>query len=334
MKKILAIIPARSGSKSIPNKNILDFSGLPLIAHSIIQAKNSQFINRVIVSTDSDKYAKIASIYGAEVPFIRPKIISQDDSLDIDTFIHALRYLMQNENYTPDLVVHLRPTHPIRNVIDIDNMIEIISGNTEADSIRSVSKASETPYKMWFLHENNILKPFVETSKELYNKPRQVLPVVYYQNANIDVIRTKTILNKKSMSGDIVLGYLIDKSYDIDYTEDFNKYNLLASLKEGQKKFVIDIDGVIAIFNPKLDYKNSEPNFSNIAVINSLYDLGNNIVLFTARGYKSKIDWRETTENQLRNWGVKYHELIFGKPDADYYIDDKLIEIELIKKII
>jgi CMP-N,N'-diacetyllegionaminic acid synthase len=334
MKNILAIIPARSGSKSIPNKNILDFAGLPLIAHSINQAKDSKYINRVIVSTDSKNYSEIAMQYGAEVPFLRPRTISQDESLDIDTFIHALEYLKYHENYVPDLVVHLRPTHPIRNVTDIDNMIEIISKNIDADSIRSVVKASETPYKMWFLHDENILKPIIEMGKELYNEPRQMLPVVYYQNANIDIIRTETILTKKSMTGDIILGYVMDKSYDIDYIEEYNKYQFIASLQKGLKKFVIDIDGIITILNPNLDYENSQPNLSNIAVINKLFDAGNNIVLFTARGYKSKIDWRETTENQLKRWGVKHHELIFGKPDADYYIDDKFIDIHLIEKIL
>ena len=334
MRNILAIIPARSGSKSIPDKNILDFNGLPLIAHSIIQAKSSKYINRVVVSTDSEIYAKIALQYGAEVPFIRPSDISGDNALDIDTFLHCLEFLKQEEKYVPDLIVHLRPTHPIRLVSDIDKMIEIISGNINADSIRSVVCASETPYKMWFLDENSLLKPFVKTSIEMYNQPRQILPVVYYQNANIDIIKPDTILHKKSMSGEIVLGYVMDKAYDIDYIEQFNKYKLLASLKDGKRKFVIDIDGIITLFNPNLDYGNSRPNYSNISIINKLFNAGNYIVLFTARGYKSKIDWNEITENQLKLWGVKYHELIFGKPDADYYIDDKLIDIDLISKII
>jgi N-acylneuraminate cytidylyltransferase len=124
----------------------LIFAGLPLIAHSINQAKDSKYINRVIVSTDSKNYSEIAMQYGAEVPFLRPRTISQDESLDIDTFIHALEYKKFHENYVPDLVVHLRPTHPIRNVADIVNMIEIISKKIDADSIRSVVKASETPY--------------------------------------------------------------------------------------------------------------------------------------------------------------------------------------------
>jgi hypothetical protein len=135
------------------------------------------------------------------------------------------------------------------------------------------------------------------------------------------------------MTGDIILRYLMDKSYDIDYIEEYNKYQFGASLQKGLKKIVIDIDGIITILNPNLDYENSQPNLSNIAVINKLFDAGNNIFLFTARVYKTKIDWRETNENQLKRWGFKHHVLIFGKPDADY-IDNKFIHIHLIEKIL
>jgi CMP-N,N'-diacetyllegionaminic acid synthase len=331
--KILALIPARSGSKSIIDKNILDFNGIPLIAHSINHAKESKYINRIIVSTDSHKYAEIVKKFDAEVPFLRPEEISGDKSLDIETFKHALKYLSEVEDYIPDIVVHLRPTHPIRNPQDIDKMIDLLINDSEADSIRSVIKSKETPFKMWF-KENDVIKPIIESKNELYNCPRQELKEAYYQNANIDVIKSDTILYKNSMTGDKILGYVTSEKYDIDYISDFIEYEKVARIKSNPLRYVFDIDGIITIFNSKLDYQNSKPNFNNIQIINKLFEDGNEIILFTARGYKTGIDWREVTKNQLAKWNVKYHELIFGKPDADFYIDDKLISIDNLKIVL
>jgi len=123
MSEILAIIPARSGSKSVKDKNIREINGKPMIAYSIEHAKASKLINRVIVSTDSEQYAAIAREYGAETPFIRPAEYAQDTSLDLEVFEHALSFLEEKEAYVPDMVVQLRPTYPIRYVEDIDKMI-------------------------------------------------------------------------------------------------------------------------------------------------------------------------------------------------------------------
>ena len=114
--KILAIIPCRSGSKGVKNKNIRKIFGKPLIYYSIFFALQCKFIDRVIVSTDSKKYKKISENFGAEVPFLRPKNISKDDSLDIDLFKHTINWLKKNENYEPNLIVHLRPTSPLRKI--------------------------------------------------------------------------------------------------------------------------------------------------------------------------------------------------------------------------
>lgn len=331
--EVLAIIPARSGSKSIVNKNILNFNGVPLLVHSINHAKESKYITRIIVSTDSLEYSRIAKKYGAEVPFLRPKEISQDKSLDIEVFKHAIKYFEEIENYKPEIIVHLRPTHPIRKSQDIDKMIELLLNDTKADSIRSVTKSKETPFKMWF-SEDGILKPVIDSNKELYNSPRQELEQSYIQNANIDIVKTNTIINKNSMTGDKILGYVMDEMFDIDYISEFMQFENLDKIKTKKLKYVFDIDGVITIYNPKLDYDNSKPNFDNINVINDLYESGNKITLFTARGYRTGIDWREVTETQLKKWKVKYHELFFGKPDADFYIDDKFIDINKLKEIL
>lgn len=322
---IVAIIPARSGSKSVPHKNIRYINNKPMLAYSIEHGLKSKFINRVLLSTDNEDYARIGREYGAEVPFIRPSEYAQDNSLDIDVFYHCLSYLKEKENYEADIVVQLRPTYPIRNIDDIDAMIEILIENKEYDSVRSIAPSKEIPYKMWNRNEDGSITPLVKDIKECYNMPRQDLPATYYQNACIDVVRGPVILERKSMSGSRIYGYIMDKNYDIDTEEEFRKAEEYIKFTSGKKRFVFDIDGVIAKLVEDNDYSKSEPNQIMIDVINKLYMMGHNIILLTARGYVTGIDWSEITVKQLQQWGVKYHELHFGKPNADYYVDDKMI---------
>ncbi len=325
---ILAVIPARSGSKSVVHKNIRKFNGKPMLAYSIEHAKASKYINRIILSTDSPEYAQIGQKYGAEIPFIRPSEYATDDALDIDVFYHCLKFLEENEGYHADIVVQLRPTYPIRNVKDIDSMIEILMTNQNIDSVRSIAPATEIPYKMWKRNEDGMIIPLLTEIKEAYNMPRQKLPKVYYQNACIDVTRGDVILKKRSMTGDKIYGYILENNFDIDTEEDFVRAERYAKITSGTNRFVFDIDGVIAEPEVNNDYSKSKPNTNIIEIINKLYELGNEIILFTARGYVTGIDWRNTTEEQLEKWGVKYHELHFGKPNADYYIDDKMLSVE------
>jgi CMP-N-acetylneuraminic acid synthetase len=194
--KIISIIPARSGSKSIPDKNIQSVNGKPLMAYTIQHSLQSKYIQRTIVSTDSEYYSLLAKSFNAEVPFLRPAELASDLSTDLEVFEHAVKWLMQNENYLPDLIVHLRPTTPIRDIADLDNMIELLIKNPDADSVRSIVKNPETVYKMWFLNKDGYLSPAVRDDQfvEPYNMPRQALPQSYLQNASIDVTRATTIL--------------------------------------------------------------------------------------------------------------------------------------------
>lgn len=222
--KVLAVIPARSGSKSVPHKNIRVIDGKPMLAYSIEHGLESQYINRVIVSTDNTEYAQIAEKYGAEVPFLRPAEYATDTATDYDVFFHALTWLKEKEGYEPDIVVQLRPTYPIRNIKDIDNMIQMLIENPKADSVRSVTEATEIPYKMWLKAEDGErIKPLITDITECYNMPRQQLPKVYYQNACIDVFRPSVVWEKCSMSGDFILGYEMKENYDIDTEADFEK---------------------------------------------------------------------------------------------------------------
>jgi CMP-N,N'-diacetyllegionaminic acid synthase len=329
---ILALIPARSGSKSIPDKNILSLQGKPLLAWSVEHALACPEINRVVLSTDSELYASIGESFGAEVPFIRPAHLGKDDSTDEEVFFHALTELGK-EGYVPDLVVHLRPTTPMRRPQDIRAMIQLLQQNPEWDSVRSVVPAPQTPYKMWRMEEGELVPvAAVPGLKEPYNSPRQILPQTYLQNASIDVTRYHTIMNLRSMTGKRIGAYVMEEFIDIDEAGDLNDHLHLNFSDCSNQTFCFDIDGVIAHISPKNDYSIALPNTANIAKVNQLYAQGNRIILFTARGSKTGIDWSEITRQQMADWGVNHHELLLGKPAADYYVDDRAIELhQLIK---
>ena len=329
---ILAVIPARSGSKGVPHKNISIFSGKPLLAHSIEQALKSKTITRAIVSTDSEMYAQIARQYGAETPFLRPAEIAADYSTDLEVFKHALKWLKENEGYLPDICVHLRPTYPGRTIEDIDRAVELLISDPSFDSVRSVVKATETPYKTWFLHQDGSLEPVLKSNlHEPYSQPRQLLPPAYVQNACVDVVTTRVILERNSMTGDRIRGMVMDHSYDID-----NSFQFSTAMEAVQRnlrgyRIVFDIDGVIATITPDNNYEKAQPIQANIDLVNALYEAGNIIVLFTARGSSTNLDWIEVTKRQLQAWGVKYHELIFGKPAADMYVDDRFVTLDFLR---
>lgn len=340
--EVLALIPARSGSKSIPHKNIRLLLGKPLLAYSIEHARASKLINRVIVSTDSAEYAQIARQYGAETPFLRPAEISQDHSTDLDVFLHALDWLATHEGYAPDLCVHLRPTYPVRRVADIDAMIQILIDHPELDAARSVALAPETPYKMWFRDADGLLSPVVQTEiPEAHNAPRQSLPTVYLQNACIDVVRSRIITAKHSMTGSRIWGYVMQDNFDIDTEAQLQQALAHIAQSEvpshrppGSKIFCFDIDGVIANLVPDNDYRQAAPRSSGVEAVNFLFEQGHRIILFTARGSVTGIDWREVTREQMQTWGVKYHELLFGKPAADYYVDDKAATLDDLNRLV
>jgi len=218
--RVLAVIPARGGSKSIPKKNIKAFCGKPLISYSIELALKSSLIDRVIVSSDSKEIIDISIKYGAEAPFRRPDKLANDDTTDFPVFKHCLDFLKKNGNYEPSLVVHLRPTSPLRTIGMLEKAIKMMIDNPEADSLRGVCEPTQSPYKMWTIDSDGFLSPFNKniSIKEAYNQPRQKLPLVYWQNGYMDVIRLKTLTNKKSMTGNKILPLLIKENniFDID----------------------------------------------------------------------------------------------------------------------
>ena len=230
--KILAVIPARGGSKGLPGKNIRPLAGHPLIAYSIEAARQTPAVSRIICSTDDEAIAAVARQYGAEVPFLRPAHLAQDLSTDLEVFQHLLLELERTEGYRPDLILQLRPTSPIRRVSDIIYCIEQMLTHPEADSLRIVTEAPNTPYKMWRLPAEDAPDPYLlplldapAGEPEPYNAPRQRLPKTYWQIGTLDVIRPRAILEMNSMSGKRILPHVIDPSLavDIDDVGSFSK---------------------------------------------------------------------------------------------------------------
>jgi N-acylneuraminate cytidylyltransferase len=262
-EKVLALIPARGGSKSIPHKNVLLFAGHPLLAYSVAAGLKARTVQRVIVSTDDDEIAAIAREYGAETPFLRPPALAQDDTPDLPVFEHALSWLEENEGYLPDIVVQLRPTSPARPPDCVDRAVETLLAHPEADSVRGVVPSGQNPYKMWRVGGDGRMEPLLRAGfEEPYNMPRQALPRTFWQTGHVDAIRTATIRTKGSMSGEVILPLILDPRYtvDIDNPRDLERAEwLMASgeleivrpgaeprpLPDPVHLLVLDFDGVL-----------------------------------------------------------------------------------------
>ena len=220
--EILALILARGGSRGIPRKNLMPINGRPLIAYPICQARASRHITRIVVSTDDAEIAAVARVWGAEVPFMRPADIAGDHATDLEAFRHALRWLREREGYAPDAVVHLRATEPVRRVSVMDAAIEKFLAHPDADSLRTVTPATEIPYKMWHV-DGDYMRPVVTLPDvpEAHSVARQRLPQAYCHDGYVDVVRPRTILELNSMVGRTVIGMIThEPRHDIDSMAD------------------------------------------------------------------------------------------------------------------
>lgn len=238
--EILAVIPARGGSKSIPRKNIQPLAGHPLIAYSIAAALQSQAVTRTIVSTDDEEIAAVARQYGAETPFLRPVEFAQDHTTDLPVFQHALGYLAEQEGYFPEIIIQLRPTSPIRPLDCVDSAVKILREHPEADSVRGVVPSGQNPFKMWRINEAGQMVPLLSVPgiAEPYNAPRQALPATYWQTGHIDAFWSKTVQEQGSLSGKVIFPLLIDPRYtiDIDTLKDWKRAEDL--ILQGELSFV------------------------------------------------------------------------------------------------
>ncbi len=260
---VLALIPARGGSKGIPRKNIRDFAGYPLIAWSIAAARQAQTVTRVLVSTDDEEIAAVARAFGAETPFLRPAELARDDTTDLPVFEHALDWLAEHEDYHPEVVVQLRPTSPIRPRGLVDEAVRLLRAHPDADCVRGVVPSAQNPFKMWRVDgPDRPMRPLLslEGVAEPYNAPRQSLPPTYWQTGHIDAIRAASIRQKHSLTGEVVYPLIIDPRYtvDIDNLQDWARYEALAwsgldivtpaprrPMPERIRLLVCDFDGVL-----------------------------------------------------------------------------------------
>jgi N-acylneuraminate cytidylyltransferase len=217
----------------------------------------------VIVSTDDEEIATIARQYGAETPFMRPAEFAQDTTTDYPVFTHALSWLQENQAFRPDIVVQLRPTSPIRPLGCVDQAIQLLIEHPEADSVRGIVPSGQNPHKMWKISPDGHMLPLLQVPglTEPYNAPRQALPQTYWQTGHVDAIRTKTILEKKSLSGDVIWPVMIDPHFtvDIDTLNDWKRAEWLVAqgdldmvhpapkrrpLPDPVEMIVFDFDGV------------------------------------------------------------------------------------------
>ena len=219
---VYSIIPARSGSKGVPGKNIRLLGGYPLIAYSIAASKMSRSIQRTIVSTDTEEIAKIARSFGAQVPFLRPAEYAADRSLDIDFVLHALKWLKENNEEPPDYLVNLRPTTPLRDPQLIDRAVEDFKRTPTADSMRSGHPAAESPMKWFKLEDSIYFKNYAGLSIEDADRPRQEFPTAYIPDGYVDIYRSEFVLKEGRLYGDTLKAFISPVCTEVDREDDFD----------------------------------------------------------------------------------------------------------------
>jgi CMP-N,N'-diacetyllegionaminic acid synthase len=232
---IIALIPARGGSKGILRKNIKLFSGKPLIAYTIEEVKRSKYVDRIFVSTEDEEIAKISNAYNAEV-IKRPVEYAQDSSNSSEVIKHALSWLEKEERYSPEIILFLQPTSPLRTTDDINKALELYLNN-ECESVVSVYKSQESPY--WNLTiKNQFIEPLFGW-EHFKGKRRQDLPITYSLNGAIYITSTKKYLENGSFFNEKTLPYIMpmERSIDIDNDSDFEfAETIMRKRNEGSKK--------------------------------------------------------------------------------------------------
>lgn len=222
--KIVAFIPARSGSKRLPNKNIRDLAGHPLVAYTIAAALDSGIFDSVICATDDAKYADIARYYGAEVPFLRPQSISGDISPDIE-WVKWMLDTLKKEGREYQYFSILRPTCPFRLPQTIERALRQFEFDIAADSLRAVEQCKQHPGKMWILRGERLkpLMPFENNGIPWHSSQYAALPEVFVQNASLEIARTSVVMKTSSISGEVIRPFLTEglEGFDINLPEDW-----------------------------------------------------------------------------------------------------------------
>jgi N-acylneuraminate cytidylyltransferase len=227
----VAFIPARLGSKRVPGKNIRALAGHPMIAYTIAPAIDSGVFSSVIVSTDSEEIAAVARHYGAEVPFLRPAAFAGDTSPDIEWLEHALGQL-RDGGRSWDAFSILRPTSPFRSAASIRRAFDRFAAQTGADSLRAVEKCAQHPGKMWVIRGERMvpLLPFELASPEArdgagqpwHSTPYQALPLVYVQNASLEIAWTRVVFERRTIAGDTIVPFVTEGHEGFDINDPYD----------------------------------------------------------------------------------------------------------------
>jgi len=224
MARIVALIPARSGSKGVPNKNVRRLGGHSVLKWSIAACLKSMYIEKTIVSTDSEEYASLAKSFGADVPFLRPAEISTDHSTDFEFIDHSLNWLEENDEL-PEYLVHIRPTTPFRNPKLIDQAIVLFVNHVSATALRSVHLMSESSYKTFEISGDGRLKRVGSKGKALdtANNARQSFPNTFIANGYVDILSVCYIRKSGLIHGDSVIPFVTPVADEIDTEDDFQR---------------------------------------------------------------------------------------------------------------
>lgn len=222
MSGVIALIPARAGSKGVPNKNVRPLGGHSLLAWSIQACRRARLIDRVVVSTDSPEYAELAVRLGAEAPFLRPADISGDRATDLTFVLHALDWFAAHGG-EPDYIVHIRPTTPMRDPALIDAAIRRFQEADGATALRSVHEMSESAYKTFEIAPTGQLKKVGagDTALDAANDARQQFPRTYQANGYVDVLSTRFVRASGLLHGDRVMPFVTPPVVEVDTEDDF-----------------------------------------------------------------------------------------------------------------
>ncbi len=336
-QRILVVVPARGGSKGIPMKNLLPVAGRPLLVHTAECVAALAWVDRAVVSTDHLLIRQTAIEHGLEAPFMRPTALSGDRIGDVDVLRHALEATEAQDGSHYDVVVMLQPTSPLRRPEQVRATVDrLIEDDLDAVWTVSPTDLKAHPLKQLVLKPDGRLDYFDPRGEAVI--ARQQLQPVYHRNGVAYALKRATLTEHNSLIGARCGAVVIEEpQLSIDTLDDVAQVEtalrdrglaaVTAPRREAPRRLVIDIDGVLAEAVPELDYAAAGPIMENVRRVNALYDHGCHIVLFTARGSGTGKDWREVTAEQMARWGVRHHELRFGKPPADYYVDDRLVSL-------
>ena len=243
---VLALIPARGGSKGVPRKNIRLLGGKPLVAHSCECARDSRYVARIVLSTDCPEIAEAGRKAGADVPFMRPESLAQDQSPTLGVIEHALTWLRDHESYRPEIIVLLQPTTPLRQAADVDQALERLL-DRKADSVVSVCRVASHYHPEWqFTQEEGWLRTMRGESPAAVPTRRQLLNPTYIRNGAIYAFRESVVWSTKSIYGERCLAFEMpsDRSINIDSIEDWQAAEAALLSASNEERRAADSDRI------------------------------------------------------------------------------------------